>query len=65
MFLTSNNKRLFGISAILSVVNRKQIPLCSFHHLKFETGNYNSLDIDLFKKIYNVDCLGINFVVYL
>jgi retron-type reverse transcriptase len=54
--VTSNNKRLSGISAILSAVNRKQIPLCSFHHLEFETGNYSPLDIKLFKKIYSVDC---------
>jgi hypothetical protein len=59
--LTSNNKRLSGISAILSAVNRKQIPLCSLHHLEFETGNYSPLDTDLFKKIYNIDCSGLNF----
>jgi hypothetical protein len=59
--LTSNNKRLSGISAILSAVNRKQIPLCSRHHLEFEVGKYSSLDVDFLKKIYNVDCTGLNF----
>lgn len=53
--VTSNNKRLSGISAILSAVNRKQIPLCSRHHMEFETGNYSPLDVYL-KKTYNVDC---------
>jgi len=48
--LTSNNKRLSGISAILSAVNRKQIPLCSFHHLEFEIGNYSPLDTDFLIK---------------
>ena len=59
--LTSNNKRLHGISAILLAVNRKQIPLCSLHHLEFETGEYSPLDKEFFKKIYNVDCSGLNF----
>lgn len=59
--LTSNNKRLSGISAILSAVNRKQIPLCSRHHLEFEVGKYSPLDVDFLKKIYNVDCSGLNF----
>lgn len=59
--LTSNNKRLSGISAILSAISRKQIPLCSRHHLEFETGNYSPLDVVFFKKIYNVDCSELNF----
>ena len=36
--LTFKNKRLSGIGVTLSAVNRKQIPLCSFHHLEFEIG---------------------------
>ena len=60
--LMSNNKRLYGIiSAILSAVNCKQIPLCSFHHLEFEAGEYSPLDKEFVKKIYNVDCSGLNF----
>lgn len=27
-------------------VNRKQIPLCSRHHMEFETGNYSPLDVN-------------------
>lgn len=54
--LTSNNKRLSGISPILYAVNRKQIPLCFFSSFEFEVGNYNPLNNDLFKKIFNVDC---------
>lgn len=59
--LTSNNKRLSGIGAILSAINNKQIPLCSFHHLEFEIGNYSALNKSFFKTIYNVDCSGLNF----
>jgi hypothetical protein len=59
--LTSNNKRLYGLSAILSAVNRKQIPLCSLHHLEFEAGEYSPLDKEFLKKVYNVDCSGLNF----
>ena len=58
---SSNNKRLYGLAATLSAVNRKQIPLCACHHLEFETGKYSPLDMDLFKKIYNVDCSGLDF----
>ena len=59
--LTSNNKRLYGLSALLSAVNRKQLPLCSLHHLKFEAGEYSPLDPEFFKKVYNIDCSGLNF----
>jgi hypothetical protein len=59
--LTSNNKRLSGLNAILSAVNCKHIPLCSFHHLEFEIGIYSPLDVNYFKKIFNVDCSGLNF----
>jgi hypothetical protein len=59
--LTSNNKRLSGIGAILSAVNRKQIPLCSFHHLEFEIGNYSPLDTDFLSKVYKIDCSNLNF----
>ena len=59
--LTSNNKRLYGMSAVLSAVNRKQIPLCSLHHLEFEVGKFSPLDVDYLKKVYNVDCSGLNF----
>nr|AVR57718.1 hypothetical protein [Halamphora calidilacuna] len=59
--LTSNNKRLSGIGAILSAVNRKQIPLCSFHHLEFEIGNYSPLDTDFISKVYKIDCSNLNF----
>lgn len=59
--LTSNNKRLSGIDAILSAVNRKQIPLCFSHHLEFEIGNYSLLDKDFLSKIYKIDCSSLNF----
>ena len=59
--LNANNKRLYGLSAILSAVNCKQIPLCLLHHLEFEAGEYSSLDKEFLKKVYNVDCFGLNF----
>jgi hypothetical protein len=59
--LTSNNKQLSGLNAILSVVNHKQIPFCSLHHLEFETGQYSNLNTLVLKKIYNVDCSAFNF----
>jgi hypothetical protein len=46
--LTPNNKRLSGISAILSAVNRKQISVCPCHHLEFEVGKYSPLNVGFF-----------------
>lgn len=59
--LTSNNKRLSEIGAILSAVNRKQIRLCFFHHLEFEIGNYSPLNTDFTSKVYKIDCSNLNF----
>lgn len=42
--LDKNNKPVKGIAAILSAINRKQLPLCKKHHLEFEKGIYSPLN---------------------
>jgi hypothetical protein len=45
--------RIKGIAAILTVSNRKQIPLCRQHHLEFQSGKFTKLDRSFLKEIYN------------
>lgn len=58
---TTNNKRVSGLSAIMSAINRKQIPLCALHHLEFESGNFSSLDAEFFKKHFGINCSDLDF----
>ena len=37
-------KRVKGLPAILTMLNRKQLPLCRKHHLEFEKGIFSNLD---------------------
>jgi hypothetical protein len=59
--LTTKNKKLSGLIAILSAVNCKNIPLCASHHLDFEQNKFSQLDINFLKKIYKIDCSSLNF----
>lgn len=59
--MTTNNKRVSGLSAIMSVISRKQIPLCALHHLEFELGNFYTLDTEFFKKYFGINCSGLDF----
>ena len=43
MVLTTRGKRIKGLAALLSSLNRKYIPLCSKHHLEFEAGQFSPL----------------------
>jgi len=36
--------RVKGLPAVLTAINRKQMPLCTKHHLEFERGEYSQLD---------------------
>lgn len=42
--LDKKGKRVEGLPAILTMLNRKQIPLCRKHHLEFEDGKFSELD---------------------
>ena len=45
--------RVKGNIALLSAMNRKQLPLCTMHHILFERGEFSDLDTTFLEKIYN------------
>lgn len=51
--LNRRGRRVTGKTALLSALNRTQIPLCKAHHLEFEKGNFSELDTDFLKEIYS------------
>jgi len=51
--LNKKGKRVKGLPAILTAINRKQLPLCKKHHLEFETGKYSVLDDKYMSSLYN------------
>jgi len=44
-------KRVKGLPAILTMLNRKQLPLCRKHHLEFEKGIFSNLDTGKLKSV--------------
>lgn len=52
--LNRKGVRISGIGAFLSAVNRKQLPLCSFHHRQFEKAIYSPLDLSYLKNSLNM-----------
>jgi retron-type reverse transcriptase len=42
--VNSSGNRVKGLGAILSSINRKQLPLCHKHHIEFESGSFYHLD---------------------
>ena len=52
--LNRKGVRISGIGAFLSVVNRKQLPFCSFHHRKFEKAEYSQLNLKYLKETLNI-----------
>jgi len=42
--LNRAGRRVKGSTALLSAMNRKQLPLCSMHHILFERGEFSDLD---------------------
>lgn len=53
--VNKHGRRVQGLAALLSTMNRKQLPLCSKHHLEFERGNFSNLDEVFLKSIYNIE----------
>jgi hypothetical protein len=41
-----------GLAAILTTLNRKQIPLCHKHHLEFESGKFPPLDYNKLNVVF-------------
>jgi len=42
--LNMKGERVKGLAAVMTTLNRKQLPLCSKHHLEFEAGRFSPLD---------------------
>lgn len=40
-----NNQALKGFATIMGILNRKQIPVCSFHHDLIHSGNYDGISL--------------------
>jgi hypothetical protein len=43
--------RVTGLAAVLTSINRKQIPLSHKHHLEFESGVFSPLDYSKLNKV--------------
>jgi hypothetical protein len=55
--VNKHGRRIQGFSALLSTITRKQLPLCTKHHLEFEKGNFSNLDRVFLKNLYNIEVL--------
>jgi hypothetical protein len=42
--LNIKSERIKGLTAIMTTLNRKQLPLCRKHHLEFESGKFSPLN---------------------
>jgi hypothetical protein len=51
--INRHGRKVKGITAMLSCINRKQIPLCPKHHLEFEKGLFSEVDTDFLGNLYN------------
>jgi hypothetical protein len=51
--LDRKGKRVKGLPAVLTALNRKQLPLCHEHHLDFEMGRYHPLDYSKLSTVLN------------
>jgi hypothetical protein len=51
--LNMEGKRVTGLPAVLSMLRRKQLPLCSNHHLEFKKGIYSQLDYEKLSTVLN------------
>jgi len=55
--ITKKGKRVSGIGALLSAMNRKQLPLCKKHHLEFENGCFYPLDNEYLSKVLRMKAM--------
>jgi retron-type reverse transcriptase len=53
--VTRSGRRVTGTAALLSSINRKQLPLCAEHHREFESGVYSDLDRRFISDILRLD----------
>jgi hypothetical protein len=51
--LSCDGKRVTGLAAVLTLLNRKQILLCQKHHLDLEAGRFHQLDYSKINSVLN------------
>lgn len=51
--LDMKGNRVTGLAAVLTSINRKQIPLCRKHYLEFESGVFSPLDYSKLNKVFS------------
>ena len=51
--LDRKGRQVKGLPAVLTFINRKQLPLCHEHHLDFEAGKYHPLDYSKLNSVLN------------
>lgn len=49
--LNRRGRRIRGLSALMSAMNRKQLPLCKKHHLEFDSGKPSELDSEYLRDL--------------
>lgn len=52
--LNKKGRQVRGLAAILSAVNRKQLPLCKMHHDEFDQGKYSDIDTEYLSRAMNI-----------
>lgn len=53
LMLNRFGRRVKKVIAFTSAMNRKQLPLCSIHHIEFKNGIFSKLYASFFNSIYN------------
>lgn len=51
--LNPKGKRVKGLVAVLTAMHRKELPLCTKHHLEFEFHKYSALDTHYLSNLYS------------
>ena len=50
--VNKEGRRVRGFTALLTSINRKQLPLCPQHHSDFEKGVYSAIDVEFLRTIF-------------
>lgn len=51
--LNRKGKRVKGLAAVLTAMHRKHLPLCTKHHIEFESHKYSELDTEYLSSLYS------------
>lgn len=51
--IDKKGEQVKGLKAVLTSINRKQLPLCRFHHIEMEEGKYHELNKNIINEVLN------------